>query len=358
MKKILRMLVYIVLLSIGPLSAFLLIPASVSYRITERYALTTSQPDVGVHLAVMVPKSGPYQTVENVSVDWPGDEIRESQESFEVIKLNGIAGEDGALEAVLTYDLTLRQGKVKWDASVSDEHLAPEREIESDAPILVTKAAEIGGDPSRKSAYQIYQFTAHHLSWPTGVVTGGNQSALAAYETGIGVCGEHANLMTALCRASGIPAKSISGLFLPPLLPPYMAQTRTWSHPGGAHAWVEIYAEDGWEMVDPTRATNSPLDRLLFGRIFGQHLSYGDKAQQDRVHNEMMVWGKSRGEMTGAMSAPLKFVAVVAEEDATISPMASVKKRQDVRWFTGIGTYIALLVAFSLLERRYRGAKA
>jgi hypothetical protein len=356
-KKIRRVLIYCVLLAIGPLGAFLLPATSVCYRIVERYAFTARRPGVGVHLAVMLPKNGPYQTIEKVAVNWPGDDRRIAHQSVDVILLDGVTGHDGTLEASFTYDVALLQGRVRWDAPVSDVYLQPEAEIESDAPALVRQAKDIGIDQSSKGIYQIYVFTARHLSWPTGDRMGGSQSALTAYETGIGVCGEHAKLMTALCRASGIPAKSIGGLSLPGLLPSYMTKTAAWLHPGAAHAWVEVHAEDGWEMVDSTMATRLPVGRLWFGRSIGQHLSYGELAQQDLIYDEMMAWGKRQGSIAGAMSDPLKFVAAVEEEGTAISPEVSVKKTKDVRWFFGAGSYVAILGAAGLLERHLRKTK-
>jgi hypothetical protein len=352
--KILRLFIYCVLLAIGPLAAFLLPPASVRYQIVERYAFEASRAGAGVHLAVMLPKSGPYQTIENVTINWPGDDRRVAHPSADVMLLDGVTGEDGTLEARFTYDVALPQGRVRWDAPVSDADLQPEAEIESDAPALVRQAEEIGVDRSREGIYRLYTFTADHLSWPAGDRTGARQSALTAYETGIGVCGEHANLMTALCRASGIPARSIEGLLLPGLLPPYMAKTRAWLHPAAAHAWVEVHADDGWAMVDPTLAANFSLGRLRFGRSTGRHLSYGERAQQDVIYNEMTAWGEAQGSIAGAMSAPLKFVAAVEEEGAVVVPEVTVTKTKDVRWFVGLGSYAAILAAVGLLERRLR----
>ena len=357
MRKVLRVSIYCVLLAVVPLSAFFLLPTSVRYRITERYAFAAGRPGVGVHLAIMLPKSGPYQAVENVVVDWSGAEARESHESVDVVMLDGVTGDDGTLEAALTYDVALRQGGVWWNDPVKEEYLAAESEIESDAPMLVRKAEEIAADPSRKGVYRIYAFTVRHLSWPSGTREGGGQSALTAYQTGIGVCGERANLMTALCRASGIPAKSITGLSLPWLLPPYVTRRGAWAqHPGGSHAWAEVHSEEGWQLVDPTLASRLPLDRLLFGRSFGQHLSYGDSSQHARVYEGMMAWGRSRGEIAGAMSAPFKFVTAVDEEGVTVSPVVSVRKARDVRWFVGVGVYVAILVTADFFERRLQRA--
>ncbi len=148
-----------------------------------------------------------------------------------------------------------------------DFHLQPQPEIESDHPVLQKQADEVALGQSRKDAYSIYSFTSDYLSWPVGTRIGGNQSALTAYTTCEGGCGEFANLMTALCRASQIPAQAITGLALP-AYPPFWSSTSTWGHPGGAHAWVEVYSDGYWELADPSWASSLPglFKPLWFGR--------------------------------------------------------------------------------------------
>jgi hypothetical protein len=354
MNKIVRILIYVVLLIVGPGGLFLLAPASVHYQIAERYAFSSARPGAPIRLAVMLPQSGPYQTVENIAVDWAGEETRASHDAVDVLMLEGAADGDGVAEAVLTYDVALESGRLQWEAPVQAEDLEPAEEIEADAPVLVAEAEEIAVEQLRESAYQIYAFTAQRLSWPTGSQEGEDQSALTAHQTGIGVCGDFANLMTALCRAADIPARAISGLSFPLLMPPFTARTSTWLHPAGSHAWVEVYTGEAWELADPSLASRMPFDRFWFGRSSGQYLSYGESVEQDWIYAEMMAWAEEDGEIVGAMSAPLRFVASVEGAEATLTPTTRVKKVGDVRWLGTAGLYVAILVGAVLLETRLK----
>jgi hypothetical protein len=76
MKMIGRILVYVVLLVVGPGGLFLLAPASVHYQITEGYTFSSAQPGAPIRLAIMLSRSSPYQAVKNVAVDWVGEETR------------------------------------------------------------------------------------------------------------------------------------------------------------------------------------------------------------------------------------------------------------------------------------------
>jgi hypothetical protein len=257
---------------------------------------------------------------------------------------------------VLSYDVTLRQGRATWDAPIETTDLAPQVDVEADAPALVAQAAQLTGSQSseetERRALRIYTFTARHLSWPKGERIGGTQSALSAYETGIGVCGEFANLMTALCRAVGIPARPITGLLLPIMLPPYMSKTTTWLHPGGAHAWVEVHTGEHWRLADPSWASRLPFARLWFGRSLGAYLSYGESGAHARIYDDMQAWAEGHGEIIGAMSSPLHFAAAAGGEGITLQPLMTLQKGWDGRWFSAVGLYVGVVVGALLLERR------
>jgi hypothetical protein len=66
-------------------------------------------------------------------------------------------------------------------------------------------------------------------------------SALQALESGGGECQAHANLMTAICRAAGIPARVVAGIV-------WTDQWQGFFY----HAWVEIWDEGTWYPMDPT----------------------------------------------------------------------------------------------------------
>lgn len=67
-------------------------------------------------------------------------------------------------------------------------------------------------------------------------------TALGVLEHKAGDCTEHSVLMTTLVRAAGIPARRAHGLV-------YGGdEVGLFAH----HAWVEVYLDGGWVMVDPT----------------------------------------------------------------------------------------------------------
>jgi transglutaminase-like putative cysteine protease len=82
-------------------------------------------------------------------------------------------------------------------------------------------------------------------------VTGVRTTAAEALALGAGVCQDYAHVMLALCRASGLPARYVSGHLL---------------GQGGTHAWVEVLlpARDGTgdaiaHAFDPTHASRGGL---------------------------------------------------------------------------------------------------
>jgi hypothetical protein len=91
------------------------------------------------------------------------------------------------------------------------------------------------------------------------------------------------------------------------------------------------------------------------GRSLGRYLSYGARAEHERIYEGMIRWAEERGEIVGAMSAPVKFAAAGDEEGVSVEPLVSVQKRGDPRWWGAVGTYAALLVGYVLFERRLKG---
>ncbi len=78
-----------------------------------------------------------------------------------------------------------------------------------------------------------------------------------------GVCQDFANVMIALCRSRGIPARYVSGYF-------YNGKTEA-SEIEASHAWVEIYIPGyGWKGFDPThnRESDPRYIKLAVGRDY------------------------------------------------------------------------------------------
>ena len=99
--------------------------------------------------------------------------------------------------------------------------------------------------------------------WPVETRIDQDLSALAAYRSGVGGCAERANLLAALARRTGIPARVVSGLSMPEWFP-FIPKSVTWGHPAGAHAWNEVFIGSDWWLVDASRA-DPFYERNLFG---------------------------------------------------------------------------------------------
>ncbi|MBN1625224.1 MAG: transglutaminase domain-containing protein, partial [Deltaproteobacteria bacterium] len=127
--------------------------------------------------------------------------------------------------------------------------------IESDADKIIAKAESIAGDEkspvlkTRKLLKWVYENIEKRpvVSIP---------SALEVLETKAGDCNEHATLLTALLRASGIPARLAVGLVY--------NRGRFYYH-----AWTEAYL-GGWISMDPT-LNQMPADVshicLMYGNL-------------------------------------------------------------------------------------------
>lgn len=121
------------------------------------------------------------------------------------------------------------------------KYLEPGRMIESDDTVLIAKAKEItlGSENSWEAATRLSKWVAENISY--AIPGGGN--ARNTYDIRAGECGSHSMLLTAFCRAVGIPARVVWGAMYVP------------NRGGGfgQHAWNEIYmGEAGWIPVDAT----------------------------------------------------------------------------------------------------------
>ena len=120
-------------------------------------------------------------------------------------------------------------------------YLHPSELIESDDSSLIRQARQIA--VGSKDAWDAATRLSRWVNEEIGPDIPGGVTALRTYQTRLGECGSHANLLAAFCRAVGIPARCVFGcMYLPDR--------------GGAfgqHAWNEIFmGRAGWIPVDCT----------------------------------------------------------------------------------------------------------
>ena len=232
-------------------SSALSVLESVQYLILERFQIDNHGPGTpSKHnlWAALIQDMPPYQQVVEMSIS--GSEYRTFEDEYgnqiAEFDLKGLQpGESMVIEIryrvkvnQLAYDLSNCKGKLQGTFT------SPELYIESNNPQIRSLAAELADDKTdpcdRVRAF--YDYVADRLVYTFNGRNWGAQAALG--EMGAD-CSEYADLMIALSRAAGIPARYLEGvLFLEP-------DTAALAH--SEHAWLEVYLPNiGWTPMDPT----------------------------------------------------------------------------------------------------------
>lgn len=152
----------------------------------------------------------------------------------------------------------------KYSAAVKEEYTRPSKGIESDDPGIMAKARALttgAGDPYEK-VQAVYQFVQEYMTYEEGPYA--NRGALSAFTNRKGVCEDYADLMAALLRDAGVPARVAYGYGIDPAEFGEDVEPSVKTSDGGlwlihgdeildGHAWVEYYLEgEGWIGADPT----------------------------------------------------------------------------------------------------------
>lgn len=352
-----------IILPLAAVCALLLIyfvyPAKVIYQIEEVYTFTSNKTGSAlVSLAILIPMSGPGQSVSKPEITWPnstqtGELLSPAGHPSVQILYFQPASVSGQLQAKILYQAQIISGSLTWYGAKEEAFLQPSPGIESNAPEIIAQASQLGAGQDWAASYARYKYTAAALSWPTGDRVNVEPSALEALRTGIGGCNEFANLLTALNRAAGVQSYTISGLVFPPVMIPLYNYKATWNHPAGAHAWTAFLIDQGWQAADASWASRGP-DLLYFGRNDGGHLAYAEQDTEKAAYQEMLAWVKNQGELISSMSAPLKFAAAASTGGVTVTPSVQVRVTQDGRWNHVIITLAVLIFLSQVITRFLR----
>ena len=284
------------------------------FQITETYRIESAE-GAETFLNVCLPASTSYQSVSDFQVD--------GVEGYQITTCDGWAELVAAVTAdgsenlvTISYSVQLLRDAEPWDGPVLNAYAEPQQYIDSDAAAVIEQAETLRADNDYETARNIFRFT-HTTIQPirSQRINEEQASASELLVEPVGGCNDYAILMVALLRADGIPAKKIDGLSLQ--LP--LGRAGDWTHPGGAHAWVEFYVDGKWHFADPTWG--------LFDKTDTAHLSYGtfeSTLSSDFQQNRMLQVEQSGYILVGAMSAPLKFMVYSTDPDATVTPRVEV----------------------------------
>lgn len=161
--------------------------------------------------------------------------------------------------SVIEYD---RLGQIKMDNTKEGDkrYLLPSWGIESDNQAIITLAGQItkGIKGDYLKAKAIHDWVSKNITYDMEKYNQqkffDNEGAVKALQTKKGLCRDYSNLTTALCRAAGIEAKTVTG------------EAGIGSNWGG-HAWNQVKVDNRWINLDTVWDAGSVRNNKFVSRF-------------------------------------------------------------------------------------------
>ncbi len=351
--KMIRAVIIVVLSIIFFFVSFFWVPGNIYYRIKETFAFTAEE-DTSVHLTLLLPSSGPNQEVFEPQIDWPGDWQLSEDGRLRVLTMETPIEAGETIKAVVIYRAILSLGTAQWvDEPAAAADTDASTEIQSGAPEIIAQAEllQVAGDEER-TLRQVFNFTRDYVDETQSNVDHEDESALTVFRSGIGGELGRANLLAALSRASGLPARTISGQMLPNTIP-FIALTTIGAFPGQNSSWNEVFFNGSWGLVDPN-AVGGFYQPSALGWSDGRHLVYAEAGQQASLLQSLLENAGEEGQWRSSSAESLRYVAWadVDQEQLELTPKISVMTTWDARWLMLISLIIITLIMAWLMEEK------
>lgn len=314
------------------------VPAELNYRVTETYQITSSD-TTDLHLAVLLPISGPYQTVSDPEVSWPGSWEAETIGRVNLVRLTGEIEAGEALTLELRYQVDLSQEQVAWTGEPVVSHdLLPDDQIPSDDPDWAAQAAALTvTNDQAATARQIYDYVAAEA--------GGMDSIESAYQ------------LATLNRAAQIPTRLVTGYVLPDSVPlfgvPLAGVGST-----GLRNWNEIFTGHTWQMVDAS-AKGAFFKRRLLGWTDGRHLVLDRSSDLNALSQSLLdEAGQAAWQSDPALAMKVVGWSETGAGSLDLTSSATVQKTWDGRWTMAVSVVVILVILDWMLETDHYAKKA
>ncbi len=254
------------------LSGQLALPThSITYAITETLRVVNNgpgAPDKQNLWIALVSDDEPHQRVEAMTIT-PGDYVLVTDEYGNRYAEFDLSAQppDSAISITIVYQVQVEETTAvlsPCEGPLPTEFTQPELHIESDNPQIKALAAELaqGKATACEKARAFYDYIGNHLVYSYNGRNWGAQATLG--EMGAD-CTEYSDLLIALSRAAGIPARYVEGLAYFPDAADAQARTE--------HAWVEVFLPGpGWTPIDPTLGRSSITRATYFAHLPPDHI--------------------------------------------------------------------------------------
>jgi hypothetical protein len=354
--KVIRAAVIVILAIIFFFVSFFWVPGDIYYRVKETFTFT-AQEAASVNLTVLLPSSGPNQVVFDPQVEWPGTWQISEEGRLRVLSLEASIPAGETVKAVIVYRANLSQGAAQWlDEPVTAADADASDEVQSGAPEIIAQAEllQVAGDEAQ-TLRRLFAFTRDYLNTPQNPAEIDDESALTVFRTGVGGELGRANLLAALSRANGLPARVISGQRLP-ITVPLIPVTTLGAFPGSNGRWNEVFSNDVWALVDPN-GSNGLFRPAAVGWSDGRYLFFGGTDQEAGVLQSRLEKAGGEGQWRASSAESLRYVAWADVDQAQLdlTPKVSVMTTWDARWVMLVSlVLIALMIVWLMEEKRPR----
>ncbi|HEY0065193.1 MAG TPA: transglutaminase-like domain-containing protein [Telluria sp.] len=223
----------------------------------------------------------PRQRLQAVQVSMPHS-VREDALGHRILEL-AFAPFPGLGQQVVTVTAEVQLGAApaaQAAAGPGKGWQGAERYIESDAPAIVALAATLRRPQAVDSARAIYDWVRANLQYAGYVAD--DHGALDALSSGRGDCTEYANLVVALARAAGLPARMVGG---------YVLDRDSAPRPSDYHNWAEVYLDGDWRLLDAQKEHwFEPAEQYLAFRYYrDQSINPVGLAHRYRLQGQLQV---------------------------------------------------------------------
>jgi len=165
----------------------------------------------------------------------------------------------------IMYEVSVNEISYELEGCQGDSisgYTQPELHIEANNPQIIALADKLANGTACESTRAFYDHVGDTLTYRYNRNDWGAQATFGAMGSD---CTEYADLMIALSRAEGIPARYFEGLLFLQENTAEIAETE--------HAWLDVYLPGvGWAAMDPTMGRQANERDLYFAHYTPDHI--------------------------------------------------------------------------------------
>ncbi|PUA27857.1 MAG: hypothetical protein B0W54_15125 [Cellvibrio sp. 79] len=204
------------------------------------------------------------QTIESITSSYEYQISKSDEQLIEFPLKNITPYSSKIIDLTLVVNLS---NKPKSDSAKPAEYLASQKYIEMDSTEIKELAAQLKGNTATETANNIHQWLVNNVT-PSSY-TADSKGAAYLINNKTGDCTEFMYAFIALARANGVPARGISGFWIP--------GDSSLINAADYHDWAEFYDGDRWVLVDSSK---NIFDESYSNYIYVNFLNHDERSNR------------------------------------------------------------------------------